>query len=152
MLFSPADEGDRLALEVLLKPEQDVQPPAKPSASNVAPATLAPRKHFVILTGRPFLPCPGTASRVAAESLPQPGDADWRRLLPRGEDLLRPESLGITTAPFSLPFGRSTALRALLARIARGSAQNAPMHLGQGTEPRGTTHSIGWPVTFAMIS
>jgi len=42
-LFRPDDEGSRL---------QDVQHQARHSASTVAPATLAPRKHFVMLRGR----------------------------------------------------------------------------------------------------
>ena len=66
VLFNPGDEGDglaagegdRLALEAVLKPEQDVQHKARHSASTVAPATLAPRRHFVTLTGQPFLPVP----------------------------------------------------------------------------------------------
>ena len=58
MLFSPRDEGSRLAAG-----EQDAQHQARPSASTVAPATLAPRGRFLTLTGRPFLPVAGNPSR-----------------------------------------------------------------------------------------
>ena len=93
---TPADEGTRPAAgEQCTRPaagEQDVQHQARPSVINVAPATRRPRKHLVTLTGRPFLPVPRkSACRLAAEQRPQLGTRDWRRLLPRGEDLLRAE-------------------------------------------------------------
>src|SRR5262249_29255763 len=63
VLFSPGDEGSR---------PQDVQHQAMHSASTVAPAALAPRRHFVNLTDWPSRPVLRIASRLAAES-PPPG-------------------------------------------------------------------------------